>query len=109
MSSSTSFSKLSITPNDEEYDRVRSSKGKSKANGKRNDKPNQSTKMRGRDHDSHDIRVSKTLSWLLRHAAASEGLQMRADGYVKVSEIVTGTFNIVINSNVAFSSSITAK
>jgi 2'-phosphotransferase len=66
-------------------------KAKEKTTGKKNQKPSQSTKLRGRDHDSPDVRISKTLSWLLRHVADAEGLEMRTDGYVKVSEIVSAT------------------
>lgn len=48
-----------------------------------------STKLRGLDKDSPEVRTSKTLSWLLRHAAASESLPMRPDGYVKVTDLVS--------------------
>ncbi|KAJ3756189.1 phosphotransferase KptA/Tpt1, partial [Lentinula raphanica] len=34
------------------------------------------------------VRLSKTLSWLLRHGAQSEGLAMRPDGYVKVVDLL---------------------
>ncbi|KAF9441239.1 hypothetical protein P691DRAFT_791812 [Macrolepiota fuliginosa MF-IS2] len=39
--------------------------------------------------DKPDLRLSKTISWPLRHSAASEGLVIRvdgADGYVKVDD-----------------------
>jgi hypothetical protein len=45
-------------------------------------------KLRGLPHDSEEVRYSKTLSWLLRHAAKSEGLPMRPDGFVRVSDLV---------------------
>ncbi|KAI0299153.1 phosphotransferase KptA/Tpt1 [Russula brevipes] len=50
-------------------------------------------KPRGRsvtryEADSPDVRVSKTLSWILRHGAKSEGLYMRPDGYVRVSDLL---------------------
>lgn len=45
-------------------------------------------KLRGQDRDSPDVRISKTLSWLLRHGAQSEGLEIRTDGYVKVDDLV---------------------
>jgi 2'-phosphotransferase len=52
-------------------------------------KQNQSgAKLRGQAHDSPDVRISKTLSWLLRHGAQGEGLKMRTDGYVKVDDLV---------------------
>ncbi|KJA13724.1 hypothetical protein HYPSUDRAFT_151253 [Hypholoma sublateritium FD-334 SS-4] len=40
------------------------------------------------DRDPPEVRVSKTISWLLRHGAQGEGLQMRADGYVKVVDLL---------------------
>jgi RNA:NAD 2'-phosphotransferase (TPT1/KptA family) len=45
-------------------------------------------KMRGRPTDSPEVRMSKTLSWLLRHGAKSENLPMRPDGYVRVEDLV---------------------
>jgi 2'-phosphotransferase len=47
-----------------------------------------SEKLRGLPKDSPEVRVSKTLSWILRHGAKSEGLAMRPDGYVKVTDLV---------------------
>ena len=46
------------------------------------------TRPRGMDKDSPDVRLSKTLSWILRHGALSEGILMRPDGFVKVEDIV---------------------
>ncbi|KAJ3874272.1 KptA family-domain-containing protein [Lentinula edodes] len=45
-------------------------------------------KLRGLPKDSPAVRLSKTLSWLLRHGAQGEGLAMRADGYVKVIDLL---------------------
>lgn len=45
--------------------------------------------LRGRPRDQEDVRISKTLSWLLRHGAKSEGLNMRPDGYVRVQDLVS--------------------
>ena len=45
-------------------------------------------KLRGLRTDSHSVQLSKTLSWILRHGAKSEGLAMRADGYVKIDDLV---------------------
>ncbi|KAJ4486945.1 KptA family-domain-containing protein [Lentinula lateritia] len=45
-------------------------------------------KLRGLPKDSPAVRLSKTLSWLLRHGAQSEGLPMRADGFVKVTDLL---------------------
>ncbi|KAF9523353.1 KptA family-domain-containing protein [Crepidotus variabilis] len=50
--------------------------------------PSQSSKLRGMDKDSTEVRVSKTLTWLLRHGAQNEGLHMRADGCVRVTDIL---------------------
>ncbi|KAF8200391.1 KptA family-domain-containing protein [Pholiota molesta] len=51
-------------------------------------KPSSSTKLRGLEKDLPEVRISKTLSWLLRHGAQSEGLPMRSDGYVKVVDLL---------------------
>jgi len=98
---STSFSRLSVTVDEEDYIPVKSSnepkgKAKAKARGKKSEKPTQNTKLRGRDNDSPEVRISKTITWLLRHAADSEGVEMRDDGYVKVSDMVTLIFVAVI-------------
>ncbi|TDL24010.1 hypothetical protein BD410DRAFT_786724 [Rickenella mellea] len=45
-------------------------------------------RLRGHDKDAPDIRISKTLSWVLRHGASSEGLFMRPDGYVRVKDLL---------------------
>jgi len=50
--------------------------------------PSKSTKLRGLDKDPPEVRVSKTLSWLLRHGAQGEGLPIRKDGYVKVADLL---------------------
>ncbi|KAG6825848.1 hypothetical protein H0H92_002196 [Tricholoma furcatifolium] len=47
-----------------------------------------SAKLRGLEKDSPAVRLSKTLSWILRHGAKSEGLPMRADGYVEVKDLL---------------------
>ncbi|KAH9000209.1 hypothetical protein EDB92DRAFT_1932276 [Lactarius akahatsu] len=44
--------------------------------------------LRGFPKDSPEVRLSKTLSWVLRHGAKSEGLFMRSDGYVRVSDLL---------------------
>lgn len=97
-SSSTTFSKTSINVNEDEYSvNGRQSKGKlnPKTRAKKNKKRSQNTKLRGRDQDSPDVRVSKTITWLLRHVAESEGIEMRADGYVMVSEMVHAPSNSI--------------
>ncbi len=35
------------------------------------------------------VRISKYLSYLLRHGAEKEGLAMRADGFARVEDIVS--------------------
>lgn len=46
------------------------------------------SQLRGQAHNSLDVRISKTISWLLRHGAQSQGLIIRTDGYVKVDDLV---------------------
>lgn len=43
---------------------------------------------RGRPTDDPDTRWSKTLSYILRHGAAKEGLTLRSDGFVRVEDLV---------------------
>lgn len=43
---------------------------------------------RGRPTDSPEVRYSKTLSYILRHGAIKEGLEMRKDGFIKVDNLV---------------------
>ena len=47
-----------------------------------------SAKLRGLPTDSPEVRMSKTLTWVLRHGSQAEGLAMRPDGYVRVDELV---------------------
>ncbi|KAF8552874.1 hypothetical protein OG21DRAFT_1415320 [Imleria badia] len=46
-------------------------------------------KLRGHPRDSPEIRISKSLSWLLRHGAEKAGLNIRQDGYTKVSDVLS--------------------
>ena len=55
---------------------------------KRNQTHKPGTKLRGQVYDSPEVRISKTLSWILRHGAQGEGLKIREDGYVKVDDLV---------------------
>jgi RNA 2'-phosphotransferase, Tpt1 / KptA family len=55
---------------------------------RRNQSHKPETRLRGQVRDSPEVRISKTLSWLLRHGAQTEGLKMRNDGYVKVDDLV---------------------
>jgi len=71
-------------------------KGKGPAGGSKGKQaPTTSTKLRGLPKDSEQVRISKTLSWLLRHAAAKEGLAIRQDGYVQVDELVRASSECV--------------
>jgi hypothetical protein len=45
--------------------------------------------LRGRKDDQPEVRLSKTISWLLRHGAQGQGLAMRPDGYVRVKDLVS--------------------
>ncbi|KAK0457878.1 KptA family-domain-containing protein [Desarmillaria tabescens] len=47
-----------------------------------------SSKLRGFPQDSPEVRISKTLSYILRHGAQKEGIPMREDGYVKVTDLI---------------------
>jgi len=47
-----------------------------------------SSKLRGQTNDSPEVRLSKTLAWILRHGAKSEGLPMRPDGYIRVTHLL---------------------
>lgn len=38
--------------------------------------------------DNPDVRLSKTISWLLRHGAQQEGIKIRADGYVLMHDLL---------------------
>ena len=49
----------------------------------------QKIRLRGHPRDELDVRISKTLSYLLRHGAVKDGLDMRADGYVRVTDLVS--------------------
>ncbi|KAI0676105.1 KptA family-domain-containing protein [Trametes maxima] len=64
-------------------DRGRGARGRGRGGGRGG-----STKLRGLPKDSQEVRISKTLSWILRHGSQSEGLAMRPDGYVRVDELL---------------------
>lgn len=51
-------------------------------------KSSNGTPSRQRREDPPDVKISKTLSYILRHGAAKEGLEMRSDGYIKVDDLV---------------------
>lgn len=66
-------------------------KGEQRPAVKRPTKDTLNKPLRGRPRDQEDVRISKTLSWLLRHGAKSEGLGMRPDGYVRVQDLVSNS------------------
>lgn len=39
-------------------------------------------------NEGHDVKLSKALSFLLRHGAIEQGLKMDAAGYVKVDDVI---------------------
>jgi 2'-phosphotransferase len=39
-------------------------------------------------NDDPIVRLSKSLSWILRHGLDQSGLQARSDGYVRLDELV---------------------
>lgn len=39
-------------------------------------------------NEGHDVKLSKALSYLLRHGAIEEGLKMNAAGYVKLDDVM---------------------
>lgn len=43
---------------------------------------------RAKPNQGRDVAVSKALSYLLRHAAEKEGLEMNAQGYANVQDVV---------------------
>ncbi|KAF8912386.1 KptA family-domain-containing protein [Mucidula mucida] len=47
-----------------------------------------SSKLRGLPKDTPEVRISKTLSYILRHGAQKEGVPIRDDGYVKVADLL---------------------
>lgn len=44
--------------------------------------------MSRQDTNSEDVRLSKSLSWVLRHGALSLGLDLSPDGYARVNDIL---------------------
>ncbi|KAF9083399.1 tRNA 2'-phosphotransferase 1 [Mortierella sp. GBA35] len=51
-------------------------------------KPSNNSRNRGPRGDSPTVRLSKALSWLLRHNAVSQGIVIRPDGYVKITDVL---------------------
>jgi RNA:NAD 2'-phosphotransferase (TPT1/KptA family) len=47
-----------------------------------------SAKLKGSPRDDPKTRLSKTLSYVLRHGAEKEGISIRPDGFVLVNDLV---------------------
>ncbi|CAG8711975.1 14186_t:CDS:2, partial [Acaulospora morrowiae] len=47
-----------------------------------------SSRSRDRRNDPPNVRLSKVLSYILRHSAQRDGLEIREDGYVKLEELM---------------------
>ena len=47
--------------------------------------------MKNKSETNRDIKLSKTLSWVLRHSAPSLGLSISSDGYIPVQAILATT------------------
>ncbi|KAK4051170.1 tRNA 2'-phosphotransferase [Microbotryomycetes sp. JL201] len=62
--------------------------GQQQSSTKQKEQPKPARSARGRPTDDPDVRHSKTLSYILRHGAAKEGLTLRPDGFVKVSDLL---------------------
>ncbi|KAG8923431.1 hypothetical protein FRC01_012767 [Tulasnella sp. 417] len=62
--------------------------------GRRKDEsfePSKSREKRGpksRANESREVTISKACSYILRHGAEKEGLSMRADGFIKVTDLL---------------------
>lgn len=52
----------------------------------------------GRGPMTREVQVSKKLSWLLRHAAEKEGLQLGEGGYINVQDVVCFHFHFRFRS-----------
>lgn len=69
-------------------DPSRSKPAGSSDNNQKSDKPSGTRRQHGRREDTPDVRISKALSYILRHGAAKESLTIRPDGFVRVDELV---------------------
>lgn len=70
-------------------DAKRKERGEGKQDGSGPSSSALSAKLKGHPSQSGDVRLSKTLSWILRHGSQSQGLYMRPDGYVRVADLVS--------------------
>ncbi|KAF9956542.1 hypothetical protein BGZ65_002623, partial [Modicella reniformis] len=60
----------------------------SRSNNNNNNNGGNMNRIRGPRDDSPQVRLSKALSWLLRHNAESQRVVIRSDGYVKVVDVL---------------------
>ncbi|CAG8520679.1 11109_t:CDS:2 [Paraglomus occultum] len=51
--------------------------------------PTQRQRRSRSNNDDSTVRLSKALSYVLRHGAAKEGISMRTDGYVRLNELLS--------------------
>lgn len=71
-------------------DPAREQKAKSQRGGKGQKGGQRSSgKLRGLPSDNPDVRLSKSVSWILRHGAEQERLELRPDGYARVQDLVS--------------------
>ena len=73
--------------------RMSGNRGKNGSTNVREWNADKKTRLRGHPSDQEEVRLSKTLSWVLRHGAKTEGLYMRKDCYVRVNELVRTSFD----------------
>ncbi|KDQ18970.1 hypothetical protein BOTBODRAFT_102921 [Botryobasidium botryosum FD-172 SS1] len=57
------------------------------SNIRQSTRPPRSGNNQNRAQDTPEVRMSKALSYILRHGAQKEGLAIRADGYIKVDDL----------------------
>ena len=76
-------------------DPAREQKAKSQRGGKgQKGGQRSSAKLRGLPSDNPDVRLSKSVSWILRHGAEQERLELRPDGYARVQDLVSDHPNL---------------
>lgn len=63
--------------------------GKSSRKNLGNDALKPRNGFNGYSVDPKHVQVSRTMSWLLRHGAKSQGVAIRPDGYVRVRDLVS--------------------
>lgn len=52
-------------------------------------KPRPKKGPNSRANESREVLISKACSYILRHGAEKEGLSIRPDGYIKVTDLVS--------------------